>query len=181
LLWAGVVCVAAVMVEVGIVTDGFDLIRKPSAATSPPAPLTNPYNETIQYVNVSINYSGSAPTGLIDPSTNICPGCPGLPLYDTYYSPPRAGVWFYFNISNPSKTAYATLANFTITTSGANPGLFTLIGIDSSYPEYDENVTNTWPAVPPMQNLSFAGLATATSLPYDGPTGYTLTLDFDVF
>jgi len=182
LLWVLVACLAAVVIEVGAVTDGFGIgsllaSRGPSSSGSPGP---NPYGEEVTAVYASLSGSGAGSFPSLE-GTNLCliPACPATPKEDTTYDPPVAGMWFFFNVSNVGSTG-AYLSNFTLTTSGSEPHLFELVAVKCCYAgsgasSYGEVVTSVY--FTSSGSGSYHGLAAyaiAASIPDDGPTGYAL-------
>jgi hypothetical protein len=181
LAWIGVACLAAVVIEVGATTDLFGLggLLKSSGTTSgSPGPNPNPYNEIVYSVLGAIDYTDGNRTLLGLEGAELCSRCPAVPLVNENYSPPVAGVWFYFNITNDGSN-WTTLSHFQVSTSGSDPELFVLVAVVCCYPGYSENVTLSGPGFSPAtegsQPTGLAGYAIALSIPYDGAAGYNIT------
>jgi len=176
LAWVGVVCLIAVVAEVGFVTNGFglgSLVGKGSHPSSPPY-NPNPNNEMISGVTGSIVYNGGGVGNFPGLSGGqLCPRCPILPTVYANASPPVAGVWVYFNVTFTGSSPQ-TISNFTLTTSGSNPALFTLIGV-YIYPHYSESATKLLFTSGSGSTVGLGLFAEATSIPGDGTTGYSLT------
>lgn len=180
LTWVAVVCVAAVLVEVGAVTNGFGLapLLFPSKGTStgPSGPNPNPYNETILAVDASIVYGvgrGTFPN--VSGGVNLCNLCPVLPKENTSYDPPVAGFWFFVNVTNEGANG-TYLANFTLGTSGSDPHLFRMVGVVCCAPHYEEVVTKIYftPVDTAGSKFGLAAYAIASSIPSTVSGGYTL-------
>lgn len=176
IVWAAVACVAAVLIEVGAVTDlfGFGWFGKSGTSTPSPPPNPNPYDENITSVLGSIAYSGSGtdPFPILN-GGQLCPACPIAPKEDTSVDPPVASVWVYFNVTYTG-TNDTTISNFTLSTSGSDPGLFELLGVFAP-PAFGETVTlvTFWSG---HATWELAFHASASSIPNDGSAGYQLTL-----
>jgi hypothetical protein len=174
LAWVGIGCLVAVLVEVGVVTNGFGLLNPAPAAPPAPGPNPNPYGELIGKVLAAIIYNGQGPDPF--PSLNggeLCVHCPELPKTNTSYNPPVAGIWFYFNVTNGGSNG-TTISNFTLKTSGSDTSLFKLVGVVCCYPHYAETTASLY--FTPGQTFGLGAYAYATLVPYDGPVGYNLTL-----
>lgn len=175
--WAVVACVAAVLIEVGAVTNGFGLApllfppSKPGPGPGPPGPNPNPYNMTIFGVISAITYAKDPDSFPSLQGVNLCNRCPELPPENTNYTPPVAGVWFYFNVTNDGLNT-TNISNFTLTTSGASPHLFKLVGVVCCSPKYEEVVTTI--DFVHDETFGLGGLATASSVPDTAVGGYTL-------
>ena len=177
LVWVTVACVAAVLIEVGAVTDGFGLAGwfTSHGGSGPSGPDPNPYQEILVGVFAAITYGTSDHPFPALQGAQLCARCPVAPPENTSYDPPVAGLWFYFNVTNTGEN-YTYLANFTLTTSGPNPVLFVLAGgIYCCAPTYHEIVTRL--GFTPHEMFGFRAYVFATSVPDDGPTGYTLYLN----
>jgi hypothetical protein len=173
-VWVAVACLAAVVIEVGAVTEGFGLVGLLTShrGTGPGGPNPNPYGELVVAVLASITYGSSDHAFPALQGAQLCALCPVVPPENTSYDPPVAGLWFYFNVTNTGSN-YTYLANFTLTTSGASPELFTLVGgVLCCAPAYHEVVHGVWFTA--GERFGFRAYAIATSIPDDGPTGYTL-------
>ncbi len=181
LVWVGVLCVAAVVIESAVVTNGFGLATKKSSSSSNgiPGPNPNPAGELVTSVTGQLTYSGSGSNPFPALSGgDLCPGCPKLPKEYTNNGTNFDGLWFYFNVSNAGKNG-TTLSNFSLTTSGANPHLFVLLGVECCYTThstpYSEPTDHLY--VPPNSSpIGLAVFVTALAIPGDGTTGYALTL-----
>ncbi len=132
----------------------------------------NPYNESIREVVGGIDYLGAS-SGYFSAlqGQDICGHCPALPFVDENYSPAEAGFWFYFNVTN-NGTQWETISNFSITTSGSNPGLFKPGWVACCYPLYAQATVTVGFAG--NQTWSLAGFVLAPSLPDVGPAGFVL-------
>jgi hypothetical protein len=179
IIWVAVACIAAVVIEVGAVTDGFGipglLQRGGGSSSGPSGPNPNPYDENITAVLASIAYGGSAQPFPSLAGTNLCLGCPVAPKENPTYDPPVAGLWIYFNVTNVDSTL-AYLANFTLATSGSEPSLFGLVSVVCCYSPHGTSYGETVSRVvfAPDATIGFAAYAIAASIPNDGPTGYIL-------
>jgi hypothetical protein len=182
MVWIAVACIAAVVIEVGAVTDGFGIpgLLQPQGTSSPPptGPNPNPYGEPIVAIWASVAYGSSAQPFPNITNTNLCHDCPLTPKENTAYDPPVAGLWIYFNVTNVDATS-ANLGNFSLNTSGSEPALFELVSVVCCYsphgPSYGEVVTRV--SFTPGMTFGFAAYAFAVSIPYDGTTGYSLYLN----
>lgn len=175
LTWIAVAAVAAVLIEVGAVTDGFGvpglLASHGSSGSSPPGPNPNPYNELVNAVWASVTYSTANRSFPDLQGTNLCSRCPVEPAENASYDPPVAGLWFYFVVKNEGQN-WTTMANFTLTTSGADAHLFRLVGVVCCAPTYEEVVTDV--GFTPGTSYGFGAYAIASSVPFDGTAGYSL-------
>jgi hypothetical protein len=176
LAWVGVVCLIAVVGEIGFVTNGFGLGSLVGKGSHPsPSPANpNPDNERITGMTGAIVYHGGGSGNFPGLSGgNLCPACPILPTVYANASPPVAGVWVYFNVTFTG-TSPQSISNFTLTTSGSNPALFTLIGVYTA-PRYSESATSLTFTSGRGSTIGLGVFAEATSIPGDGSTGYSLT------
>jgi hypothetical protein len=172
-LLLGAVLAAEIVVWTGVATNWFGVI--PAGGSSPkgtPEPNPNPYNETVRKVVAAVNYTGNlsgyfpALQGL-----DICGHCPAVPFNDTAFSPPVAGFWFYFNVTNTA-SYYESISNFTVTTSGANPNLFLPGYAKCCYPGFLSFVAQV--GFVPGQTFGLEAFVHAAFLPNVGPSGFTL-------
>lgn len=176
LLWAALACAVAVVIEVGAVTNAFGLLNKPGSGGSsgPPGPNPNPYDENVTSLVGALAYhgSGQSPFPSLNGVANLCVHCPIAPMARSNGTTTVAVVWIYFNVTYTGSNN-THIANFTLTTSGSDPDLFTLIGV--FVPPYGEASTQItfWQDHPTWAMLV---QAEATSIPNDGSTGYQLTL-----
>jgi hypothetical protein len=168
-------CVVAVLVEIGIFTSGFGLVGLLGRSSSgSPGPNPNPYGEMITGVSLQVDYTGPSSNYYTLPQgPQLCGPCPIAPPENPSFSPPVAGLWVYFNVTSTS-TNYTTLSHFGLTTSGANASLFELYGVVCCAPSYLENVEMV--GFPGSVEYGLAFYAICSSVPNDGPTGYSLTL-----
>ncbi len=177
--WVAVACVAAVVIEGGAVTGWFGLsglFAPPGGGTAPSGPNPNPYDENVTGIWAQVTYTnGNRSSFPALQGTNLCSGCPRLPPVNRSYSPPVAGIWFYFTVTNYG-TNGTSISNFTLTTSGADPTLFRLVGVVCCAPTYEEVVVRAYFTPYPSigDSLSFAAYAVATAIPNDGSLGYAL-------
>ncbi len=172
-IWVAVACLAAVVVEVGAVTDAFGLYHTSSTAASPPPDL-NPGSEQITSVVPSVTYTG----GGSDPfqfavvaGDNICSQCPLLPRLDTNTNPNLEVAWIYFNVTYTGSAPLANLTTFAVSTNGTDPTLFLLDGLFLQG-DYSESVG--WVEFTPDETFPLALHLSATSIPQDGDAGYQL-------
>jgi hypothetical protein len=166
---------AEIVIGAGIATDWFWFGPASGSSTSgggKPGPNPNPYNETILGVWASINYTDAA-SGYFTAlqGLDICGHCPARPFTDYNFSPPVAGFWFYFNVTN-NGSQYETISNFTVATSGANPSLFTPGFVACCYPSYE--LTTAKVGFTPGETFALAGFVHAASIPDVGPSGFVL-------
>lgn len=174
---AAVGCALAVLVAVAFETDGFGLaglIGSGGSSSGPPGPNPNPYNEEITNVTGKLTYTGSA-SGYLHglAGFRLCGPCPILPAENASFSPPVAGLWVYFNVTNVG-TTYTDIANFTLnTTTGGNATLFVLFAVVCCYPHYEEDTSEI--GFVPSQTQGIGIYLEAQSVPDDGPTGYALS------
>jgi hypothetical protein len=179
LTWIAVVCVVAVLIEVGAVTNGFGLAHLlfPSKGTSPgpSGPNPNPYNETILAVTASIVYGTGRGEFPALQGTDLCNLCPALPLENASYDPPVAGFWFFFNVTNEG-TNGTHIGNFTLGTSGSEPHLFRMVNVVCCSPRYEEVVTAVYftPVGTTGSSFGLAAYVIASSIPPTVLGGYTL-------
>jgi hypothetical protein len=175
LLWVAVACVAAAVIEVGAVTSWFGLpalLSPHGGGSTPSGPNPNPFNENITGIWAQVTYTnGNRSSFPALQGTNLCSGCPKLPPVNRSYDPPVSGIWFYFAVTNYGKNA-TSISNFTLSTSGADPSLFRLVGVVCCAPTYQEVVTSVY--FTSMTSFSLAAYAVATAIPNDGSLGYAL-------
>lgn len=167
----GAVLAAEIVVWTGVATNWFGLAPGASSGTTP-GPNPNPYNEVVQGVIANVTYSGN----LSDyfpalQNQEVCGHCPAQPFMDDNYSPPVAGFWFYFNVTNTA-AYYESIGNFTLSTSGANPQLFTPGYAKCCYPHYLSYAAAA--GFTPDQTFGLEVFVYATSLPDVGPSGFIL-------
>ena len=172
------VCVAAVLIEVGAVTNGFGLaplLSKGPSPTGPPGPDPNPYNETILAVTASVVYGNGKGLFPALQGTDLCSRCPALPRENASYDPPVAGFWFFVNVTNEG-TNGTYLANFTLGTSGTNPHLFRMVGVVCCWPGYEEVVSRVYftPDGSAGSKFGLAAYVIASAIPSTASGGYTL-------
>jgi hypothetical protein len=135
-------------------------------------PGPNPYNETISAVYSSVTYNGASSGyfAALD-GKDLCGPCPTLPTTDYNYSPAVSGFWFFFNVTS-SAGAYVTLSNFTVTTRGSDPTLFTLSRVVCCSPSYSEVTVRL--GFTPGAEWGLAAFAYALAIPDVGPAGVAL-------
>jgi len=174
--WRGltVAAVVVVAVVVGVFTDGFGIpgLLQPhgTGPTGPGGSNPNPYDENITAVEASIAYGGAAQPFPALEGTDLCPHCPALPTVNAAH---EAGFWFYFNVTNIQSSTGATLANFSISTSGYVSTVFVLVHVLCCYTNhYAEFVSQLY--FPPSQSYGLAAYVTAVTIPYDATGGYVL-------
>ena len=169
----GVVLSAEIVVWTGVATNWFrPTSSTTSSGTTPTGPNPNPYDEVVQAVFVNVTYSGNL-SGYFPAlqDQDVCGHCPARPFTDENYSPPVAGFWFYFNVTNTA-AYWETIANFTLSTSGANPQLFTPGYAKCCYPNYNIYVGGL--GFTPGQAFGLEVFVYAASLPDVGSAGFTL-------
>jgi hypothetical protein len=179
-LVVALVCVAAVVVEIGATTHFFGLLQPASGAGGPHSNL-NPYHELIFAVNSTIAYN-SGESGYFPAldGTELCPFhiCPKTPVLVTKNGNTSIGIFFYVNVTNTGASD-ESLGNFTLTTSGADPQLFSLAVFccySSSSPSYTEPFSK-WTDAAPGAIVGLEGYAySLTVIPYTGAGGYSLVL-----
>jgi len=183
LIWVAVACVAAIVVEAGAVTNGFGLLRARSGTSgggnNTTGPDPNPFHEKVTAVVGGLTYSGGGTNPF--PALaggELCSKCPELPKENSSYSPPVAGLWFFFNVTVTGHNA-SHLGNFSLTTSGSNPSLFKLVGVLCCYTtksvRYAEQVLSIY-VIPGNPPIGLAVYVIASLVPSDGGVGYALTL-----
>lgn len=183
LRWIAVICVVAVVAEVGWVTSGFGvagLFHKGGGSGSS-VPDLNPGDEKIVAVVASITWSGKGTNPF--PSLNggeLCGPCPLLPRVNDNVTPAVDGLWVYFNVTNSASNS-SQIRNLTLSTSGSDATLFALSGEaagDGLYccyaSHYGESVAGLLFGA--GQTWGVAIFVYATSIPYDGSAGYSLTV-----
>lgn len=184
LRWVAVICVAAVVAEVGWATSGFGLaglFHRGGGGGS--GPNLNPYGEEIVSVVASLSWTGSGRNPFpILAGGELCGHCPALPRTNSNVSPPIIGLWVYFNVTNSGPNE-SQVRNATITTSGSNPYLFSLQGEAAGqgiYCCYADHYGESQAGVlfAPSQTWGLAVFFYAASIPYDGSAGYTVTIHF---
>ncbi|MGP8074206.1 MAG: hypothetical protein ACLP74_04185 [Thermoplasmata archaeon] len=167
-----------IVLAVGAATNWFWYASAPSSGGggggggghSGPGP--NPYNETISAVYSSVTYNGASSGyfAALD-GKDLCGPCPTLPTTDYNYTPAVSGFWFYFNVTS-SASAYVTLSNFTVTTRGSDPALFTLSRVVCCSPSYSEVTIRV--GFTPGAEMNLAAFVYAASIPDVGPAGMAL-------
>ena len=175
LTWATVGCVAAVVIEVALFTNGFGLLsaRASSSGSTPPGPGPNPYDVNVTSVTADLAYNGKG----VNPfpalvGGELCTRCPMAPRADDNFTPAVAALYVYFNVTNAG-TNWTTLGNFTLSTSGSNASLFTLRSITVG-PSYDEPTPQV--GFTPGMTQGLLAIVTSPSVPPNGGVGYALTL-----
>jgi hypothetical protein len=170
-LLLGVVLAAEIVVWTGVATNWFGPVPGVPGTTSP-GPNPNPYNETVAAVIANVTYTGNL-SGYFPAlqNENVCGHCPALPFMDDNYTPAVAGFWFYFNVTN-NAAYYETFVNFTLTTSGANPQLFTPGYVRCCYPGYESYAAQV--GFTPGMTWGVEAFVYAASLPNVGPSGFVL-------
>jgi hypothetical protein len=174
LTWVAVGCIAAVLIEVALFTNGFGLLAaKSTGGSTPPGPNPNPYEVNVTGLSSDLAYSGGGTNpfpALVD--GQLCNRCPVAPKENANYSNLGSVLFIYFNVTNTGSN-WTTLGNFTLTTSGTNPHLFTLQSITVG-PSYNEPTTLT--GFTPGQTKALLAFVSASTLPANGGVGYALTL-----
>lgn len=173
---AVLVCVAAVFIEVAATTHFFGLVQ-PSSGGGSTLPSLNPYGEVIFAVNSSVTYhSGSSGYFPALDGTDLCQyTCPKTPVLVSNNGNTSIGVFFYVNVTNTATTD-ESLSNLTLTTSGANTDLFSLVLI-CCYPTYQEPFSK-WTDAASGATVGLRGYAYVTvPIPYTGAGGYSLLLE----
>jgi hypothetical protein len=173
LTWVVVGCLAAVLIEVGAVTSWFGIpaLLAGSNSSGPSGTNPNPFGEMVTGVLASITYTTGNRSFPDLQGTDLCAGCPELPLLNRSYDPPVAGIVFYFNVTDEGLNA-TRLANFTLTASGGNSALFRLVGVACCYPLFEEVVASVYFTA--GTTYGFRAYAVASLIPDDGSTGYEL-------
>ena len=172
--WVAIACLLAVVIEVGAVTNVFGLgsLFGSKGGSSSPGAGPNPYDENITSVTGAIVFSQK-----VDPfpqlnGASLCSQCPVAPTIDSSTDPAIAVLWVYFYVTYSGEN-YTTISNFTLTTSGGqNPTLFVLLGVFTG-PYFSEPATLL--GFSPGTTYEVGLHIDATSIPYDGPSGYQLT------
>ncbi len=174
LRWVAVACVAAVLIEAGAVTDGFgipSLLARHSSPSSAPNP--NPFEEKVLAVDPKLVYGmGGASTFSFPNGADLCSRCPMVPVVNTNVTPAVAGVWVYFNITYHGQN-YTHVANFSVSTSGANGNLFTLGCVSLQSSRCNEQLVGL--SFLHNQTWAVEVYVYAASVPYNGGDGYTIT------
>ena len=178
-----IVCVAALVLEVGFV-EGWFALPKSKAGTN--VPNLNPFGDQIFSVTGSVAYHPAETDGAsgyfpaLD-NQSLCPGLCPLPA-QIFVSPANASQWLvgmkiYFNVTNKGTSGDAyTLANFTLEASGADPHLFALVILCCAGSGYQEPVTSLY--VTSGATYGFLAVAASTTaLPDAGGGGYELYLN----
>ena len=172
----GVIICVEIVVWMGVGTDWFGWgpshVGTSSGNGNGSSPSLNPFNETIQSVLAGIRYDGnrSGYFPALD-GTDVCGHCPALPFTDENYAPAVAGFWFYFNVTNTAPV-FESISNFSLSTSGANPGLFTPGGLACCFPSFGSPTIAV--GFLPGQTLGLAVFVHAPTIPNVGPAGFTL-------
>lgn len=171
-LLLGVVLCAEIVLWTGVATNWFGPATAGGSGTNPPGPNPNPYNELIRGVVVNVTYTGNL-SGYFPALENqdVCGRCPALPFMDDNYTPPVAGFWFYFNVTNDA-AYYETIANFTLSTSGTNPELFVPGYAKCCYPWFESYAAMV--GFTPGQTFGLAAFVYAPSIPDVGSSGFVL-------
>ncbi len=173
LRWVAVACIAAVLIEVGAVTDGFglpSLLAHHGGVSSPPN--LNPFSEPINAVNVKLVYGVDEGNPFSFPDGSDLCHCPRQPILDTNVTPDVIGIYLYFNITNTGKN-YSQIANFSVSSSGANTSLFKLGCVATQGHGCNEPLVGV--SFLPDQTWALVAWVYTASIPYDGSAGYTLT------
>jgi len=178
-----IVCVAAIVVEVGIAEGWFAL---PKSTPGSNVPNLNPYHDQIFSVTGSVAYHPAETGGAVGyfpalDNQSLCPGVCPLSA-QIFVNPSNASDWLvglkiYFNVSNtdPEGNAY-TLANFTLEASGATPHLFSVVMLCCAGSGYQEPLTSIYFT----SGATYGFLAVAystTALPEAAGGGYDLFLN----
>ncbi len=174
-LWAAVGCVAAVLIEVALFTNGFGLVRSAATGggTPSPGPNPNPYAVNVTSVTAALvfNGKGTNPFPFLV-GGELCSRCPQAPQANANYSSEGAVLLVYFNVTNSGEN-WTTLGNFTLTTSGPNPSLFTLNSMQVG-PAYGEPTPQI--GFTPGQTDGLLAFISVGNLTSNGGVGYALTL-----
>jgi len=170
-LLLGAILSAELVIWAGIGTDWFAWGGR-STTRTPPSPNLNPFNDSVQSVLAGINYTGNL-TGYFAAleGNEICGHCPAHPFTNENFSVPVVEFRFFFNVTN-SATQWEAITNFTLVTSGTDPGLFTPGGGRCCYPTY--TILTGYVDFSPGQTIGLAVYAYASSLPDVGPPGFVL-------
>lgn len=169
----GVVLSAEIIVWAGVATNWFGSFSSgTSNGTTAPGPNPNPYGELVQAVIAHIVYTGNL-SGYFPAlqDQNVCGHCPAQPFTDDNYSPPVAGFWFNFNVTNTAPYD-ESIVNFTLNTSGANPQLFRPGIVRCCYPTYQSPAAQLVFILD--QTLGLKVFVYAASVPDVGPSGFIL-------
>jgi len=183
MLLTGVVCAVVVLVEVGAFTNGFGLAGALHRSPPPPPPTNlNPHEMKILEILAGVSYLGG-PTGYFGGlnGANLCEvECPVLPAEYPSFTPPQAGLLFFYNVTNTGTTD-RNLSLPLVTTSGPNPLLFGVKvyccygGAGGQYSEDMEGSFNILAAA----TVGFEGyLWTTQTIPFSSQGGYTLYENF---
>lgn len=173
--------VAEGVVVAGVVTDGFGLAPllsqpAPASSRSPNGPNPNPFNEKLDGLRTTIDYTGGA-VGYFPGLANaqVCARCPMLPAVNSLRSPPEAVAAVVFNITNTGN-AYHEITNFTLGVLNGTPsGVFELYGMyccaATNFNEEVEFVGFT-----AGQTIEVEAYLFATEIPNANGAGYELSL-----
>jgi hypothetical protein len=185
LLLVGLVCAAAVLLEVAAFTGVFGLANRLWSTGGTPGPDLNPHHELIVAIGGNITYVGSV-TGYFPAlgGTSLCSGrCPQLPKVRTVSQgnlSPEIGIFFFFNVTNTANVV-VNLSNPVLTTSGPVATLFylqTYCCYTPAEPQYDE-LLGASISFSPGAEYGIEGYAyTTVPLPEVSGGGFTLFVNY---
>jgi hypothetical protein len=181
----GLVCAAAVVAEVAAVTGLFGLEGFGSRPPVTSVPDLNPHHQRILAITGNVTYLGSV-RGYFPllSAENLCGvTCPELPrlwVSNVGTSPPEAGVYFFYNVTNTANVS-ENLSVPVLTTSGPNPAMFyleTFCCYTTENQPYSELLTAPSQFAGGLE-IGFEGYAfTTATIPAADSEGYTLYVNF---
>ena len=160
------------LIEVGVVTSGFGLLRSGSSS-GPSSPNLNPNKEAILAIFSAVTYRGSG-SGYFSNLTdrNLCAGTCPLVLASVPANRSEFGIFFYLNVTNNASST-ERLANFSLSTGGANPDLFSFAVGCCFHDNYSEDVS-VLDALPHTTTGLRGFVFTNEVIPYTSAGGYTV-------
>jgi hypothetical protein len=140
----GTLCVAAVVIEVAVLSGVLSLALHRGGGTGPTPPNLNPYDEQIDHVWGNIVYTGSQSGYFVAlQHQDLCgAGCETLHLIPTQTTP-TIGILFFFNVTNTAATGQ-NLSTPQLGISGSDQSAFqlaTLCCYSSESQPYSEPLT----------------------------------------
>ncbi len=165
---------AAVLVVVGGIV-AYSLSVRTAPNGPPPPPDLNPARDRVGAVYAQVDYAGNA-SGYIAlaESGNLCTRCPLVLPTDLNVSPPRAGFFVYFNVTNIG-TDYHSIDTVSVNITGPTGGAsFVVLGSFCCAPGYAEQ-TDAIGLVPGL-TMGLSVYLFATGLPEAVAATYTLEL-----
>jgi hypothetical protein len=146
-----------------------------NGSTGSPYPNPNPGKIPVVGIHAALNYSGATSDYFeIVEGANLCPQCPIVPSEDFQFTPPVAGFWVFFNVTNLG-TAYHTVDQFKLLSPTYNGSpVFTIHAVFCCGPGYEEPAS--FVGLTPGQTMGLGVLVQAVTVPANGSSGYSLDL-----